>query len=461
MVESANTSANQNLLTARNAVVVVSVVLAISLLWQCAQMLRPNDSGGMARDSYGTRGDGFRGLYEILSELHVSVSRGLAPPTVNGEKARTVALLGPDPQLVLFEPKYLKSLLSWVDAGGRLVVAPAQVRHKDHHDEDDGILGERDILKLLEVNDTVTLQDEPPSDAVVKERESNSRDSQRSGSWQTRDYVPEDVWDAWTYSKPPPRELHVEVTGSLANLASDVRKIAAPSTEFGVLTLGNKKPVGALQIKNDANDDESLLVAVVPRGKGEIIVVSDPELLSNGLIARVDNSVLAAHVLAPQGQAVDFDEYYHGLAVRGNPLYLLTRPGFAATAAAILLVIGIVAWRAAVFLGPPLPDVRQSRRDIQEYVQAMGAFFCRGPGHRHFLISEVRDGVLREICEQLRLPPHTTNVDTIVAALSRRSPDRANTLRKVVADVDGLLAQAGEFPKSVFLSSVQRLAGCL
>jgi hypothetical protein len=140
---------------------------------------------------------------------------------------------------------------------------------------------------------------------------------------------------------------------------------------------------------------------------------------------------------------------------------LLTRPGFAAVAAAIVLAIAVIAWRAAVFLGPPLADIERSRRNIEEYVNAMGAFFCRGPGHRRFLVTEVRDGVLHELSEQLNLPSHTTDAGTIAAALARRSPARAGMLRKALADIDSGLAHPGEYPKASFLSSMQRLAGCL
>ena len=78
-----------------------------------------------------------------------------------------------------------------------------------------------------------------------------------------------------------------------------------------------------------------------------------------------------------------------------------------------------MAWRSATFLGPPLTDTERPRRDIQEYVHAMGAFFCRGPGHRRFLVSEMREGVLHELCGQLGLPPHTTDIDTIAAVMER------------------------------------------
>jgi hypothetical protein len=452
MVESANTYETRKLLTVRNIVLASAAVLTISLLWACFQMLRPNDSDGRARDSYGTRGDGFRGLFEILGELNVPAVRGLAPPHAGDDHSRTLAMLGPHPQLLMFEPKYLTSLLTWVEEGGRLVVAPARMDHQAFGHADRDFLGEEDVLKLLGVGDSVLASMQLPSEAAMSERDSRRRNAWSGGN------VVDDVWDAWTRTTPPPRELQVKATGSLATLAADVRRIAAPGDEFATLEAGTTKPAGTIYFKNE-DGDECVVAAAIERGQGEIVVVSDPALLTNALIARNDNSVLAARLLSPRGQPVDFDEYYHGLAVRGNPFFLLTRPGFAAVAVGLLLVTGVVVWRAAVFLGPPLVDGQRSRRGIEEYVRAMGSFFSRGPGHRPFLLREIRDGVLRELCEQLHLPPHTTDVEKITAALKRRNPDRAAALQKTLADVDRVL-DAG-CPKNMFLPSAQRLAGCL
>lgn len=449
MVESANTSATQNLLTARNAILISVAVLALSLLWALATMLRPKDSGGLARDSFGTHGDGFRGLFETLQDLNVPVTRGMWPPS-SDPKATTVVMLAPDPQLVQFEPKYLTSLKSWVERGGRLIVAPQHLtEHKNRYE--DAMPGERNVLKLLDIEGSVTLAEKQASDEVLNGVRRHSRDAESS--------LPEEMWDAWTYKPPTPRVFEVEATGSLKNIATDVHHIAAPGNEFSVLVAGNQKPSGSLSIKTV--DSESILVAAISHGKGEIIVVSDPALLSNFLLARSDNSILAAKLLAPRALPVDFDEYYHGLSVRGNPLFLLTRPGFAAIALGIVLVIAITAWRSAVFLGPPLADGEKSRRDIQEYIHAMGAFFVRGPGHRRFLVQEIRNGVLHELCEQLHLPPHTTDVDVIASALRRRDPQRAEKLQKAVADVDARLAHLGEYPRASFFSSMQQLTGCL
>jgi hypothetical protein len=459
MAESANTSKAPDLLTARNAILVAAVILVFSLVWECIAMLRPNDSGGLGRDSYGTRADGLRGLYETLEELRIPVRRNLTPPRGDIEHQPTFALLGPNSMLVHHEPTYLKAILEWVDQGGRLVIAPSQGNGFSPMDFG---FSNHDIFELLEIDDFVELSEEPASDSAASAAATpggrKARPRRRREYDEDKDE--DDLWNVWNNETVASREIKVKATGSLADLASDVTRIAAPGKEFATLLPGSKEPAGTLKY-TDAYGDESLLAAVIPRGKGEIIVISDPRLFGNVHLAKADNSILAAQLLSPRGEGVDFDEYYHGLAVRGNSLYLLTRPGFAAATVGILAVIGIVAWRAAVFLGPPLPDVEHSRRDIQEYIHAMGAFFSRGPGHKRFILRETRDGVLRELCQQLHLPPYTADTEKIAAALERRFPTRAAELRKALAQVDDLLTRARSLPKSEFLSAVQRLAGCL
>jgi hypothetical protein len=201
-----------------------------------------------------------------------------------------------------------------------------------------------------------------------------------------------------------------------------------------------------------------VLAAALSRGQGEIVVISDPRIFSNRQIARDDNAVLAYQLLVPSRQLIVFDEFYHGLSVRGNPLYLLTRPGFAAAAVSIALIAGLWSWRQAVFLGPPLADKAVSRRDIAEYVNAMGAFFSRGQGHRHFVMRELRDGTLHQLADEFHLPPDTTDASIMIAALARRNPVRAESLAKCLSEIDAQLQSPGEMAAARFLDLAHRLS---
>jgi hypothetical protein len=91
----------------------------------------------------------------------------------------------------------------------------------------------------------------------------------------------------------------------------------------------------------------------------------------------------------------------------------------------------------------------------------MGDFFSRGPDHRRFLMRETRDGVLQQLCQDLKLPPDTADMQTIFAAMERRSPARADVLRQTLKQIDASLAARGDVPKSIYLPTLQRLASCL
>ena len=79
-------------------------------------------------------------------------------------------------------------------------------------------------------------------------------------------------------------------------------------------------------------------------------VMAVPAIASNWLLGEADNSVLAAQLMTLGQQRVIMDEFYHGLTIRGNALWLLTRPGYAALALAIAALVSVWIWRSATFL---------------------------------------------------------------------------------------------------------------
>jgi hypothetical protein len=378
-------------------------------------------------------------------------------------QVQTLVLLRPDPLLVGYSPRYLASLLEWVEQGGRLVVAPADWdRHWSNRSKTQSheVPVEHNILTLLGVDKKVQLEQfVSAEDAAAHPVDSNSGISDASGDDEDN-FWPEEMRELWASKADVAVNKPAKCSGSFAPLGESIQRLAVPELEFTKLVAKPADLAGSIAVQ-DAPDDEPLVVAAIRRGRGEIVVVSDPRLLANVFLAKGDNSVLAAHLLAPHGESVVFDEFYHGLAVRGNPLYLFTRPGFAAMALGILLAVGAWTWRKAIFLGPHLPDVVPARRDIGQYIDAMGDFFVRGPDHRRFLMRETRDGVVQQLCQDLRLPPDTADMETIVAALERRSPARAQVLRRTLKQIDATLAARGDVPKSVYLPSLQKLASCL
>lgn len=469
MAESDNSSPSAKLLTPRNLILGAALVLLLSVIGTSLSMLRPNDSGGMARDSYGVTSDGYRGLLETLEALGVGVERSLAPPEPGEGENETVVLFRPDPMLVAYSPRYLHTLLEWVDDGGRLVVSPSDWAHhwaNRSSSMNHEIPAEHDILKLLGVDKQLQLEEyvsqqatDADAAAGAQARASGQEEGDEAGDDEEDEFWPEEMRNLWSGKPLETAARPVEVTGSLAAMEKRVQSLALPKLEFMRLVGEADKLAGSISV--DDGDESPLVVAAVKHGNGEIVVISEPRLFANGLLAKADNSVLAVNLLSPQREQVVFDEFYHGLAVRGNALYLFTRPGYAAAALGLLLAVAVWMWRKAVFLGPHLPDIPPARRDIGQYIDAMGDFFVRGPDHRRFLMREIRDGTLQQLCQELKLPPDTTNTETILSALERRSPSRANLLRRVLRQMDALLTARGDVPKAAYLPTLQQLASCL
>jgi hypothetical protein len=158
---------------------------------------------------------------------------------------------------------------------------------------------------------------------------------------------------------------------------------------------------------------------------------------------------------------VVFDEFYHGLTLRGNPFWLFTQRGYAATTVCFLAAIGLWIWREAVFLGPPLDLPAKSRRSIGEYVEAMARFFNRGAKSQAFLLREVRQGVLHSVRTELRLPPGREQVDELAAALARRDPRRARQLLDAVTLVDEALSGNRPLREAAAVDLFKRMSNCL
>jgi len=456
------------LLQARNAILAALALLVLTIVLVSVETLRPSDSGGLARDSFGTRAHGYRALFELLEELDLQVARSVSPPSADLSPQHTVVLLEPDPDLLAFEPRYVHALMDWVATGGRLVVAP-------HHVSEDqwnrrlpnpaDVVTSRDILKLLKISSNLQVRSSTTDhdDEAQVEREQQDSDALEDEG------IFRELMREWSTAATPPELVKTSGTGTFEPIASLAENIAVDGKAQRTLHQKDSNGdsdqetepfLGTLNFVDQYNQ-QHLLAVEYSHGKGSLVILSDPRVFSNALIARADNSLLAVHLLAPSGRHVVIDEFYHGLAVRGNPLYLLTRAGFASVVLGILLIVGVSTWRAAVFLGPPLADPVRSRRSIREYIDAMGHFFSRGPGHRRFLARQMREGVMSQLCDELNLPPEQLDVGVITAALRRRSPQRSERFRKAVAEVDALLADSHDFAPNRFVPTMQRLMECL
>lgn len=170
------------------------------------------------------------------------------------------------------------------------------------------------------------------------------------------------------------------------------------------------------------------------RGRGRVIVLTDPLPLCNGYLERADNWRLAADLisLAPAASRIGFDEYHHGAAGQGSPFTsLLSTAWGSAIAWAVVVVFAGLFVRGRAF-GPRLALPRGPDRSSAEYVTAVGGLLQRSNGAivtGRLLIAATR----RALATRYGLAP-TPAFD---GALRSRAPSAALELERAEKNLQG------------------------
>jgi hypothetical protein len=490
------------LLTARSILITAIAIAILALVGSLISFLQPPDQGGLGMDTYGTRAQGYRAAFETLQELNFDVSRALNPPNDTVDQTTTLVLWAPQNDLVQIEPIYLQRLRQWIRNGGRLIVAPQAKR-----DSEDRL---RTATQFEFVKQTTVFKE-----IGLPEIETTVRDlSQVSGSSGNSDSAHASLTNAPAaqdrdsdsfkgeldrYLFPtlfPTQTMKVQTDGKLVDICSAVSTLELP-TRVQVLDFDLSKPDGRIVIplgpqasieQQDSNarqraeaDQNSkkwperwpnqppnaqpqklaVLAAQFKLGAGDVIVVSDPAIFDNRLVSLADNAVLAVDLMGHPRQPIVWDEFYHGLTVRGNPLFLLTRSYYGLVAGMIVALTACWVWRKSVFLGPPLADSEVMRRTLAEYVEAMASFFKRGSESLSFMLEELRRGVLWSLRRKFGSPKEYEIAEDVAAAVACRDPEKARKLLNAVAQADLLLSSSSRAKQRDILEAAKDILDCL
>ncbi|MCA9053012.1 MAG: DUF4350 domain-containing protein [Planctomycetaceae bacterium] len=395
------------MLTPRNAIVLASLLFAGFVLSSIYSALEPPGANGTGADSYGVGRPGGKALVELLHGLEIPVRRTIDPFDSNTSTDATLLLIAPDLMLVRTEPEPLRRIAAWVQRGGRLLVAPglaggttesrleSLAEELEHYDAE--VL---ETLGLSDVRVELMLSGDVPEDS------------------------PEDDGELVISS------VSNSSTGPVADQVSELVTLGEALPE--VLWGDERTPLWETRIL-DADGDERVLAASFAVESGEVVVLSDETLVSNVALSRGQNAVWLVHNILSGGRTrVVVDEFYHGLSVRGNAWWLLTKTHYACLAICGLLLLGVWTWRQGVLLGPPLAERSPSRRDIGEYIDAMGRFFLRSRESHRFLLTEIQNGVWRRLSHEVGLAPGQTDVNRLVAAIERRDAERGLRVREAI-----------------------------
>ncbi|MCE9605154.1 MAG: DUF4350 domain-containing protein [Planctomycetia bacterium] len=451
--------------TVRSAIVASVVVLVTSLVLGIVSLSRPPDSDGLSTDTYGTRWHGLRATYELLAELGVPLDRRVAPPPADLPLPTTLVLWLPNDELVSAEPAYLERLLPWVEQGGRIVVAPAPSDQPTVK-----ILAAKkstDVLTLLGLGgvqlagrSALEIAGLAATDGIDEQDESEQASGRRTRIRRGAEQAWKDVQNPRSI---PFDTVAVKGTGNLKETLAGVERIVLPHESTSDLAFNDSLESAAGLLRYTAADKtERILAASFQRGRGEIVVVAESSLAMNVKLAESDNAVFAYALLTDGGKrGVVFDEFYHGLSVRGNPLWLLTQSRYAVFSLVGSALIGLVILRRGMLLGPPLETLPKSRRTLGEYVEAMSRFLHRGRASTPFLLAEVRGGVLRLLAERYNLGAGEPTPEAVAGAIGRRAPAEAERFRAALGSLDAAQARGKSCSQSEALRAIQGISRCL
>jgi hypothetical protein len=123
----------------------------------------------------------------------------------------------------------------------------------------------------------------------------------------------------------------------------------------------------------DGREGVGALLVDYAYGRGRIVVLSDPYIVSNGGINRADNLFLAVNVVTGgHGGRVAFDEFHQGYGETDNRLFAYFRgtPILWMFAQGALVALALV-WTSGRRFARALPAPRTDRRSKLEFVASM------------------------------------------------------------------------------------------
>jgi hypothetical protein len=359
------------------------VVLAV-LLSVLAAVLAPPPRAGSPDERPSTffnAPHGTKAAYLALGRLGQAPQRLRRPidrDTLEGVNA--LIILRPVVELTSYERH---TLLAWVEAGHRLLVAPAAPDPRGHAGR-----GLADWFKF-------TTSDNRPASTLPA--------------------------TASTF-EPPGDDL-------LAGIRCLTARAGQRFKGDGLLA----GDLAELQATPVWSDDAGVVAARIPYGTGTIIALSDVYALTNAGLSEADNPLWLANLaLALRGAddtaVLAFDEYHAGFPYRAPSwaaiAQLLLTEGWSPSVVQLLLVSGLALWAGAVRFGRPRDVHYQPRRRQSEFARAAGQLLLRAGATA--LAHETLSAHYRaRLCRVLHL---STTVDDAHLAATLAARGRADLL---------------------------------
>ena len=416
-------------------IIFIGVMLVLLVALNAASYVRVEREAELEiapdRSTLNANASGTRALYEFLEESGERVTRWRDAPAALARasgNARPATFVVVGALRVGFKEEEVKSLMQWVEAGGRLVVIdraphPSLVESDEWRVSphaftppevdlraDDAESLTRGAPPLAPTQPTLLTRDVErvaPSRfasrllAARREREEGADEKtvgvgaspgakqtpviieQPTASSSNKNAAGEAASESdanandepWMNDDeeppPPPKPLPTGAPKGTTVPYGDPRP-TAPTGGIDYMRTETAPPPQASAPVYHLSDEQGALLVDFGRGRGRIVVLSDPFIVANRGINRADNLQLAANIIKGAGGLIAFDEYHQGRGATRNQLaaYFAGTPVLAMCAQLFLLAAAVV-WTRGRRFARPLPAPRVDRRSRLEFVASM------------------------------------------------------------------------------------------
>ena len=385
-----------------------------------------------------TGGTGTRALFEYLRQRGDDVSRWGQPMSAlaGPDAPASLVMVGPPRRDV--ERTEAHTVLRWVAAGGRLVIidrAPnpqlLPPTGRWHIISETVEYPGPDVLPHDAENMTRGVPLLAPAQPTVLTRHvrevTRSRFASRLYIYQASDPPPTRVIGGLgprvrVGRTPPPTPTPEAEEDFSGDVSEDTPPPPAPAEEAG------KEPEPSAPIAHvlDGREGPGALLIDYAYGRGRIVVLSDPYVVSNAGVNRADNLFLAANVVTGGRKGrVAFDEYHHGYGETRNQLFAYFRgtPVLWMFAQGALVALALV-WTSGRRFARPLPAPRPDRRSKLEFVSSMAELQHRARAY-DLAVENIYQRTRRALARYAGLPASAAAAQIAERVAARSGRDRA------------------------------------
>ncbi len=410
------------------AALVVALLVALNTASYVSEEQLPDTEFDPDRSTYNAGSTGSRALYDLLTESGRQVVRWREPPhgllNLAGQAMAPSTFVVIGRTRVPFDQEEARSLLRWVERGGRLVVIdrrpdprllprseswtistiaqelPRNVNPAKPEEMAAGVEPVRASQPSALTRSVEAVQPSRFASGINIAEASPTPSAEASPSPEPsppNDYNYDDYED---YEEPPP--------------------VAAPTPtqddiDYSNQTLTSPVPVAHFEGRQGA------LVIDYPHGAGRIILVSDPYMVANGGIILEDNLQLALNAVAGASGVIAFDEYHQGRGATSNPVfaYFAGTPVLWMVAQVSLLVLALL-WTNGRRFARPLPVPAVDRRSSLEFVGSMAELQERARAY-DLAIENIYTRLRRVLVRQAGLSHNSPRMEIAERAAARSS----------------------------------------